>query len=197
MVRPPEYDKDWSDPPLMSRSSLMLTALRRAAAGPTSIAALADVMRAARERIGDPVRVNAATLEQRIATALDYLEGAQLIQRESDGTLAITERGRRVLTDHPTGIDGSVLSEFPEFRSFVHERAEHAARTAQEAAPSPHPMPSPAYQEGYRAYRAGAPSSDNPYDEETINHLAWANGWFEARDQGQEQAGQGSRPVRP
>jgi len=188
MARAPEYDKDWSDPPLMSRSFLMLTALRQAAAGPTSIGALADVMRAARERIGDPVRVSADELEKRIATALEYLEGARLAERGSDGTIAITERGRQVLVDHPAGIDGSVLSEFPEFRTFVHERAEHAARIAQEEAPSPHPMPSPAYQEGYRAYRAGAPSSDNPYDEETIHHLAWANGWFEARDQSQEQA---------
>lgn len=189
MARAPEYDKDWSDPPLMSRSFLMLTALRQAAAGPTSIAALAEAMRAARERIGDPVRVSAAELERRIATALDYLEGAELIERDDAGAIAITGRGRQVLADHPAGIDGSVLSEFPEFRAFVHERAEHAARIAQEAAPSPHPMPSPAYREGYRAYRAGEPSSENPYDEETINHLAWANGWFEARDQGQEQAG--------
>ena len=47
-------------------------------------------------------------------------------------------------------------------------------------------MPSPAYQEGYRAFASGQRDSDNPYPEETINHLAWANGWFEARDEAQE-----------
>lgn len=187
MARAPEYDSDWSDPPLMSRSFLMLTALRQAAAGPTSMARLGDVMRRARERIGDPVRVSPAELERRVATAVDYLLGAELLTIDEAGALVITERGRQVLADHPAGVDGSVLSEFPEFRAYIHERAEHAARTAQEEAPSPHPMPSPAYQEGYRAFRAGMSSSDNPYDEETINHLAWANGWFEARDQGQEQ----------
>jgi ribosome modulation factor len=37
------------------------------------------------------------------------------------------------------------------------------------------------YQHGMKAYIAGAPLSDNPYDQSALDaHEAWADGWLEA-----------------
>ncbi len=38
-------------------------------------------------------------------------------------------------------------------------------------------------EEGYQAYLDGQSSVDNPYEFDTSKHLAWENGWFEARDE--------------
>lgn len=186
MPRAPEYDNDWSDPPLMNRPVLMVMALRLAAQGETSMEAFAQHMRLLRERIGDPVRVTPEVLDARLSVALEYLSRARLVDMGEGGRFTITDRGRAVLADHPSGVDGSVLSEFPEFRAYVHEVTQRRANAAHNEAPVPHPVPSPAFNEGYRAFGEGIHVSDNPYDEETINHLAWANGWFEARDEAQE-----------
>ncbi|MEN6449875.1 MAG: Rmf/CrpP family protein [Thermoguttaceae bacterium] len=38
-----------------------------------------------------------------------------------------------------------------------------------------------AYQEGYDAYWEGVDQTDNPYDEDTAERLAWEDGWRAGR----------------
>src|SRR3546814_4719282 len=62
--------------------------------------------------------------------------------------LPISRRGRRVLTDHPCGVDETVLMDFPEYRAFVHHpRPPKEARISE-------------YDEGYAAYSAGMGRSE-------------------------------------
>lgn len=186
MNRAPEYDNDWSDPPLMNRPVLMVMALRLAAKGETSLEGFANHVRRLRDRMGDPVRVTPEVLEARLAIAIEYLARAGLLDQRDQTHFLITDRGRAVLSDHPAGVDNSVLSEFPEFRTFVRERVAQRSDAVQAQSPIPHPVPSPAFHEGFRAFGDGIHVSENPYEQETISHLAWANGWFEARDEAQE-----------
>ena len=62
--------------------------------------------------------------------------------------------------------------QFPEFREFVraagHPGSIHGAS---------------AYERGIRAYWDGHPHGDNPFPFDTLQHLAWDEGWFDARDE--------------
>jgi hypothetical protein len=59
------------------------------------------------------------------------------------------------------------------FRAFIE-------RSAQRPPEGPR---SDQYDEGYAAHQAGPSPVDNPYPPDTIDRLAWENGWFEARDE--------------
>ena len=39
------------------------------------------------------------------------------------------------------------------------------------------------YDEGFNAYWSGKDPTDNPYRPDTVDHLAWENGWSEALDE--------------
>jgi restriction system protein len=54
----------------------------------------------------------------RINWAITYLVKAGLVARLAGGIALVTDRGRKVLAEHPGRIDNSVLEEFPEFIEF-------------------------------------------------------------------------------
>ena len=56
--------------------------------------------------------------DNRVAWALSHLAQAGLLQRPRRGTTRITDRGRRVLSEHPDRIDMGVLATFEEYREF-------------------------------------------------------------------------------
>jgi len=66
-----------------------------------------------------------------------------------------------------------VLVQFPEFRRYIKKPRE----TNDTEVPRPRE-----YNLGYESYRAGKSLDDNPYRFDNADHLAWENGWFEARD---------------
>ncbi len=59
-----------------------------------------------------------ATFDNRVGWATTYLKHTGLLERPARGRYRITERGRKVLAEHPAGINLKVLSQFPEFHEF-------------------------------------------------------------------------------
>lgn len=162
--------------PLLNTPHLLLVILREAAGGETSVAAcgrrLAGLLASASER--PPYG------EDEILARLDllrrYLAEARLIAPTSDGRFSITPRGREALAEHPAGFDLADLMAYPEFADFIRRLAR--ARAAARMDPR-----TPAFDGGYAAFRAGATPADNPHPSDTVDHLAWENGWFEALDE--------------
>jgi restriction system protein len=58
----------------------------------------------------------------RLGWARTYLAKAGLLDSSKRGWFTITERGREVLSSHPTRIDKGLLSQFSEFVEFKHRR---------------------------------------------------------------------------
>ena len=57
-------------------------------------------------------------INNRVAWAVTYLRQAGLLENLKRGVFKISERGRRILADHPDRIDNSVLERFDEFQEF-------------------------------------------------------------------------------
>jgi len=155
---------EFNEHTLLNDPDLTLILLKTAARGETGIEDCVEVLRSTLERAGERPPVARTELVLHL-----------------DRVRRITERGRNALKDHPMGLDDTVLMEFPEFREFVQE-----TRT-QPSAAGPH---SRDYAEGYLAFRAGKGLADNPHAFETAEHLAWENGWFQARDEEADRSGQ-------
>ncbi len=165
---------DFADYPMLHEAELMLALLRVAesqAGG--AVDALARLGRDV-ERAGGPVSESAAATLARLESAQVRLCVAGLLCKNAEGGLYISTRGRKMLEEHPDGIDDTVLMRFREFRQWLRQTAAHAP---------PHDTAGRAYQEGWIAQLAGRPHSDNPYTADTVRHQAWENGWFEARDE--------------
>lgn len=162
--------------PLLNTPHLLLLMLREAEAGETSLAACAARLRQLLALANEHPPYGDDEILGRLDTLSRHLAEARLIEPAGAGRFAITERGREALADHPTGFDLADLMVYPEFARFI--RGLSRARAEGRMDPR-----TPAYDEGYGAYRAGARLADNPYTEDTIDHLAWENGWFEALDE--------------
>lgn len=75
------------------------------------------------------------TFANRVAWAYSYLKQAGLIESPKRGVYDITTRGREILSEHPSRIDISFLSRFPEFQAFRQPSSDPEG-----AAPSPLPV---------------------------------------------------------
>ena len=165
--------------PLLNTPSLTLSLLKSAAERETAtledgLAHLRQVLNLAHETPSAEVSEIAAHLEQTKC----HLIAAGLLRQVEDRCFAITERGRQVLAEHPLGVDDSVLAEFQEFRDYLHETHPHHV---------PEDAQADAHEEGRGAFGERRAAADNPYAFDTAKHLAWENGWFEARDEELEQ----------
>jgi hypothetical protein len=161
------------DAPLLHTADLMHELLRVAAVGPADVDDALSRLRADLRAAGEPLALPERTLRERLEQARRHLRAARLIAPVGRTRFEATERGQTVLRDYPGGIDDSVLMQFPEFRDFI----------AQAAGTPPHPARQTAYDLGYAAYGQGSAPADNPYSVDSDDHLAWENGWFEARDE--------------
>ena len=87
----------------------------------------------------------AKTYDNRVGWAVTYLFRAGLLDRPRRSVYRITERGRKVLAQHPDRVDNEVLSEFEEFRAFrsPQERQTQPATTALTPAPPERLIPEP------------------------------------------------------
>jgi len=168
---------DLSEYTLLNRPALMLLVLKTAAEGPTGLpdcrARLDQELARVHERpdVPDPV------ITAELGEVIEHLTVAALLATAPDGRLTLTQRGRQVLESHPMGIDETVLMQFPEYRASVRNFARR--RTVDDPR-------TPRYDEGHAAWQGGQTLTENPYPPDTADHLAWENGWSEARDAGLE-----------
>ena len=164
--------------PLLNTPHLMLVLLREADRHETTpdacVARLRELLTMADE---DPP-YGEAEIRARLDVLRRYLAEAELVEPvEGEGDrFRITARGREALAEHPQGFDLAELMVYPEFARFIRS----LSRARSEGRMDPR---TPAYDEGFAAYRSGARLADNPHPSDTVDHLAWENGWFEALDE--------------
>jgi restriction system protein len=65
----------------------------------------------------------AKSFQNRVGWALTYLFRSGLISRPKRSTYRLTERGKKVLADHPKRVDLKVLSQFDEFKEFTQSKS--------------------------------------------------------------------------
>ena len=164
-----------SEYPLLNRPALMLTVLNSASRGETTLEDCLHRLRADLARANEPMPpVDPKDLLAHLGDLKRRLMEAALLTSTEGDRFIVTRRGRELLAEHPAGIDESVLMQFAEFRAFIQRSARRSP---------PEDPRSNQYDEGYAAHEAGSSLVDNPYPPDTIDHLAWENGWFEARDE--------------
>ena len=161
---------DIDEAPLLHEPDLMLAVLRVASGKAGTLDACLDHLRTLRDCAKVERRVPEAAVRPRLETAAAKLDRAGLIERSAGQRFRITPRGRKLLADHPDGIDDSVLVQFKAA----------PASTADEA----HELPEPSWSQdaGYVAHGEGLTLADNPHPTDTRAHLDWQNGWSQARD---------------
>jgi hypothetical protein len=160
--------------PLLHEPDLMLAVLRVAAARRATLDACIDHLRSLRACARVRQLVPEDEVRSRLEAVTAKLDRASLIERAAANGFRITARGRKVLSDHPDGVDEGVLLQF---------MGAGAARGRPEEA---HEVREPArseYQTGYEAYGDGDGLADNPHPSDTRAHLDWQNGWSQARDE--------------
>lgn len=164
---------DLSEYPLLNRPALMLLVLKAAADRPVTMEDCRDRLAQELERIHEKPDVAEAVIAAELEEVARHLEAARLLARDAGGALCLTARGGQVLRDHPLGVDETVLAAFADYRKFIAAFAPR--RTIDDPRPS-------RYDEGYAAQQDGRSLSENPYAPDSVDHLAWENGWSEARD---------------
>jgi restriction system protein len=172
--------------PLLHEVDLMLTLLKVATEGPASIEDAAGQLKRNLQSVGETPPVSDAEFQTYLSRARDRLCQAVLLAPLDDGRFAITPRGKQALSDHPDGIDDSVLMNFPEFRAFIEAGAGRPVKRIGSndndnsgGGDDPRIVE---FDQGYVAFREGISLQANPYEHDRVMHLAWENGWCEARD---------------
>lgn len=160
--------------PLLHEPDLMLAVLRVAAGRRATLDACIDHLRSLRACAGVRQLVPEDEVRSRLEAVAAKLDRASLIDRAAADGFRITARGRKVLSDHPDGVDESVLLQFKEGRSAAGRHDEtHEVRAPARSE----------YEVGYEAYGDGCGLADNPHPWDTRAHLDWQNGWSQARDE--------------
>lgn len=160
--------------PLLNTPHLNLVLLKTALRGACHIGDCAAQLKSLLKAADETPPVTDEDLTGRLRALSAHLVEARLLRPVDGGRFEITRRGREALEEHPGGFDAADLMAYPEFAAFVDSRRR-----------PDHPMdPHVAqYDEGFDAYRTGKRPADNPYPAETVNHLAWENGWCEGLDE--------------
>ena len=65
-----------------------------------------------------------ALFTNRVAWAITHMSQAGLLNRPQRGRYLLSERGRKVLQDHPERVDMAVLMQFPEYQDFRNRKSE-------------------------------------------------------------------------
>jgi restriction system protein len=168
--------------PLLHEVDLMLALLKVATEGPASLEDAAGRLKRNLQSVGEEPPVSDQDFQTYLTRARDRLFHAVLLTPLDNDRFAITPRGMQALSDHPDGIDDSVLMNFPEFRAFIEAEA---GRPVKEIGANDNGGDDPRiieFDQGYAAFQQGIGLQANPYERDRVMHLAWENGWCEARD---------------
>ena len=162
------------EPILLHEGDLMIALLESAAPAESGFeAAEARLVERLREAGEDPGRVDWVEVRRRLKRAALQLVAAGALEPVTANRFRLTARGRQLLDEKAWGIDETVLMRFPEYREFVEARGG--------TGPADDPRQE-AFVQGMQAFEAGLALTDNPWPFDTVDHLAWENGWFAARD---------------
>jgi hypothetical protein len=113
---------DISEFPLLNRPALMLLMLKKAAAGPVTIADCRARLNDELDRIHESPDVADDVIHAELEEVQRHLAAAGLLVIGQGGTFTLTQRGGRVLKDHPLGVDETVLAQFSEYRTYLRLR---------------------------------------------------------------------------
>lgn len=165
---------DFAEYPLLNTPHLILvllkTASRREASLDDAVARLQEALGAAHERPA----VETGEMRRRLDAIRHYLVEAGLLEAAAGDRFRATGQGLRALAEHPLGFDTADLMAYARFRRFIRRSRPAGARM------DPHARQ---FDEGFAAYRDSRPFTDNPYAPDTLDHLVWEDGWFEALDE--------------
>ena len=164
---------DFQEYPLLNTPNLVAVVLRTAAGG-ASVEDCARRLARLLDQAGEHPPVTDAEMRRHLERIRRFLAEARLLEPEGHDRFHLTPRGEEALERHPAGFDTADLMRYPEYAEFVHRSARDRATMDRRIA---------AYDRGYEAYRAGRRLAENPYSFETVDHLSWENGWFEALDE--------------
>ncbi len=159
---------------LLHDPDLMVALLRTAGPERDGIERAIAHLRRLREESGERGPVEWEEVRRRLKRCALQLVAAGALEPVTGSRFRLTQRGRELLAEAERGIDETVLMRFPEYRAFL-------ARTGgTEAADDPR---RDAFVAGMEAFQAGLPPTANPHPFDSVDHLAWENGWFTARDE--------------
>lgn len=161
------------DHPLLNTPHLNLVILKQADGGAT-VEDCARRLEALLERADEHPPVTPDELRRRLDSLRRNLTRARLLTPPEDHRFRLTARGREALDEHPAGFDTADLMRYREFADHVHRASVDRAGMDPRAR---------GYDEGFNAYWSGKAATDNPYRPDTVDHLAWENGWSEALDE--------------
>ena len=160
--------------PLLNTPHLFLVLLKTASNGDCSLDDCAARLKTLLKNANEAPPVSDDEIMRRLRALRALLIEARLLEATGQGRFRITEEGRQALELHPRGFDTADLMGYPTFAEFIRNRPQG------ERSMNPHVAQ---YDEGFSAYRAGKRLADNPYAADTVDHLAWENGWCEALDE--------------
>jgi len=172
---------DIGEIPLINTANVMLATLKAAAARDATPGDCIERLMRQLVQVHENAEAARGEIEDRVATALQELAAAGLIEALDGGRFRITPRGRRVLEEHPMGVDETILAEFREFRDSVKKLDLPLPEIGEAVAAAP--LAPKAYLDGYGAYLARRPVTENPHPADMNEHGAWDAGWFEALDE--------------
>jgi restriction system protein len=165
-----------TDYPLLHEADLMLTLLKVAAQGPASLEDAIERLRQNLQSVGESPPVSDEEIQAYLSRVREHLVQAVLLVPQDDGRLVITPRGMKALSDHPGGIDDSVLMNYPEFRVFIETRSGYSMKTVGDKdVPGDDPHIAQ-FDQGYAAFNDGLDINDNPHSRDKPMHIAWENG---------------------
>jgi ribosome modulation factor len=167
-------DEEIFDRPLLSFQQLALTVLKTSAQAEATLEdfwqGLERNLRAAHEA----PEVEAKDVQAALSGVVAALAAAGLVREGESRRYRLTALGRSVLKEHPLGVDDTVLMQFDRFRRHLRAAERHQL---------PLDPGMLQYDEGFAAFAEGKSAADNPYSRDSAKHLAWENGWSEARDE--------------
>jgi hypothetical protein len=157
--------------PLLNSPHLVGIILRNAAKGEGTLEACLQRLHDLLAQSNEKAALDEDDVRGRFERLVLHLSKARLINGDAARGFEITQRGRQALIDSPEGFATADLMAYPEYAIFVR----NAARS--QSTSDPHAS---AFDLGADAFRKGMSRSNNPYNPDSADHLAWQNGWSSA-----------------
>lgn len=169
-----------NDHPLLSTASLTALILHAADKRPVTLQTCSDRLDKLFVQAGKTPGLSLDDRKALVARHLRQLTIARILEpAETEGSLALTDRGRDALRRHPDGLDQTILATYPEY-------AEHLQATAHHSAGMDPRIGS--YDEGFSARLDGQSFDANPYSPNSVDHQTWKNGWAQANEKERQAA---------